>query len=165
MPKKFTDIQIRKILESWTYDSDHGLVWARDGSSGVKSGETVGRSVKKTGHATVVLRIDGRHKSFVLARVIYFLFTGDNTEMEIDHIDRNPHNNKIENLRPCTRSQNNANRVCTGVWQDKRTNKCHVQVQKEGKVHGRYGFPTYEEAKSVRDNLHVELFESYSGVV
>lgn len=165
MPKKFTDRQIIAILESWTYDHDHGLVWARSGSSGVKSGEPVGRSVKKTGHATVGLRIDGKYKGFVLARVIHFICTRDNTDMEIDHIDRNPRNNTIENLRPCTRSQNNANKVCAGVWQDKRTNKWHVQVQKEGKVQGRYGFPTYEEAKSVRDNLHVELFESYSGVV
>ena len=30
--------------------------------------------------------------------------------MEIDHIDRNVLNNKIENLRQCTRSENLANR-------------------------------------------------------
>jgi hypothetical protein len=41
--------------------------------------------------------------------VIWKIATGKSPKHFIDHKDRNPHNNKWKNLRPATRSQNNAN--------------------------------------------------------
>jgi len=47
-------------------------------------------------------------KSLLCHRIIYFIHTGE-WPKEIDHKDRNPLNNKIENLRACSRSQNRTN--------------------------------------------------------
>ncbi len=43
-------------------------------------------------------------------RVIWALQTGSWPTDQIDHIDRNPSNNKLSNLRPASNAQNNANK-------------------------------------------------------
>jgi hypothetical protein len=48
-------------------------------------------------------------RAFALHRVIYKLKTGEEPET-VDHIDGNTHNNKIENLRSATQSQQLQNR-------------------------------------------------------
>lgn len=55
-----------------------------------------------------VVRLDGR--LYKVHRVIWAVVTGsDPGHMEIDHVDHDPSNNRIENLRLATRSQNQAN--------------------------------------------------------
>ncbi len=49
------------------------------------------------------IQFDG--KKYQLHRVIFFLHNGYLPD-ELDHIDNNRSNNKIENLRPATRSEN-----------------------------------------------------------
>lgn len=49
---------------------------------------------------------------FRVHRIIYILFNGNIPEgLLIDHKDRNPSNNKIDNLRLATKSSNNTNQV------------------------------------------------------
>ena|SRR6478609_1404564 len=56
----------------------------------------------------------------------------------VDHKDRDPFNNTRANLRFCTKSQNNANRVAygksgyKGVTWNKRHNKWHAQMKHHG---------------------------------
>ena len=51
-------------------------------------------------------------KYYTLSRVVWILMNGDIPEgMVIDHIDRDKNNNKIDNLRVVTQSDNNKNRV------------------------------------------------------
>lgn len=85
-----------------------------------------------TGCITLVLRKLGPTKAnkpyaFKIHRLVYQLFIGvipDNKE--IDHIDRNPLNNCVDNLRLATRQQNLANSKFTnrtgfkGIQEDKR---------------------------------------------
>lgn len=52
------------------------------------------------------VRINGRAE--YIHRVVYAMFFGE-TNLEIDHIDGDKHNNRIENLRAATRCQNGAN--------------------------------------------------------
>lgn len=78
----------------------------------------------------------------------------------IDHIDRNPLNNKKENLRMSTTSQNGQNRALninsnTGVrgltW-DKNANKYRARVQVNGKRNTIGHFDTIEEgAKALKE--------------
>jgi hypothetical protein len=74
---------------------------------------------KEAGH----IRKDGyifvkiNYKSIAVHKIIWCMFNGvwvDYPINEIDHIDRNPSNNRIENLRVVTKSQNQDNTKCRG---------------------------------------------------
>ena len=51
--------------------------------------------------------IDGKPVKLSLHRIVWCLCTGLWPEAEIDHIDHDTFNNRIENLRPATRVLNN----------------------------------------------------------
>lgn len=67
-------------------------------------------------------------------------------EKVIDHIDRNPKNNRRDNLRIVSASQNNLNTGAKNTYFDKKTRKWRGRVVFEGKEYTEY-FPTEEEAK------------------
>lgn len=52
------------------------------------------------------IRVDGRAQ--YIHRIVYAMFFGA-TDLEIDHIDGDKYNNRIENLRAATRKQNSVN--------------------------------------------------------
>jgi len=92
-----------------TFEKVNSVFEYRDGliykklKSGVVSSRSSGTATSN-GYAKV--GIDG--KSYLVHRVIYLMqhkFLPD----FIDHIDNNPLNNKIENLRACSRGQNKMN--------------------------------------------------------
>lgn len=57
---------------------------------------------------------NGKVKNYYVHRLVLTLFKGDCPEgHECDHIDRNPLNNHIDNLRWVTRYENNMNRSIT----------------------------------------------------
>ena len=73
----------------------------------IKSGKSAGTKLK-SGNWQICYKKGG----YMAHRIIWFLHTGeDPLEQEIDHIDRNPSNNKINNLRLATRSQNCINKT------------------------------------------------------
>lgn len=65
------------------------------------------------GYQMVGLIDDQRHRTNVfVARMIAFAFLPNPENLpEVDHIDRNPANNVVSNLRWCSRSENNRNRI------------------------------------------------------
>jgi hypothetical protein len=76
---------------------------------GAKKGQRVGKPDKDGYLITTVQR-----KAYRVHRIIFFMHHGYVPEM-LDHIDNNPLNNRIENLRPATYSQNNLNRGKTKI--------------------------------------------------
>ena len=83
------------------------------------------------------------HKMYRSHRVIYFLCTGiDPEEKIVDHIDTNPLNNKISNLRLATHKQNQDNRKksknnssgVTGVYWHKCQNKWRSAISKNNRT-------------------------------
>lgn len=63
----------------------------------------------KQGYLQIGINIDGKNKSFRVHRIVikYFGFRKNSEKNEVNHIDGNKHNNRIENLEWVTSSQNN----------------------------------------------------------
>lgn len=59
------------------------------------------------GHHRVPLKIDKKEKKILVHRMVYETWKEDILEGNvIDHIDANPHNNNLDNLRQCTQKEN-----------------------------------------------------------
>ena len=80
-------------------------------------------------------KITINNKKYILSRVIYKAHNpewdiGDNSKTnKIDHIDRNPLDNRIENLRILTQQQNTWNRGAKGYHWDKENNKWVARIK------------------------------------
>ena len=62
-------------------------------------------------------------------RLIYILHYGNIPNgLQIDHIDRDKNNNKIENLRLATQQENNRNRSCLGIIWSERHKKWRAKI-------------------------------------
>ena len=84
------------------------LRWKIQIGKNIKAGTIVG-SINK-GRCSFVFSHNGIKKRRYTHRVIWELFNGEIPEnMEIDHIDGNPLNNKINNLRIVSRKTNSRN--------------------------------------------------------
>ena len=100
--KPFTKEQIADLVENLEYNAETGqLHWTNNRSPKARAGMVAG-GMKTTGYVAVLLN----GKRYMAHRVVWLLAKGHDAPMEIDHIDGDKKNNKIENLRLCTRSQN-----------------------------------------------------------
>ncbi|EDK8707162.1 hypothetical protein GHH61_23535 [Salmonella enterica] len=121
-----------------------------------RTDKPIGTSKSSTGYKTCRLSVNGEYRSYLIHRLIWWLLYDEWPEF-IDHLDRDKFNNKINNLRVVTHSQNMLN---IGV---KSKNKCgYSGVVKEGKGwrfavsidnNRRYvgGYKTKEAAALARD--------------
>ena len=116
------------------------------------------------GYYFVGLYKDGKPKKRYIHRLIALHFI-DNPENHpcVDHIDRNPKNNQIENLRWVTRIQNNRNKTKMknttskyyGVCWHKKANKYLVTIMiNKKKIH--LGYFVNEEDGAKRYNKYLE---------
>jgi len=85
-------------------------------------------------------------------KIVWYIFYNEIPQY-IDHIDRDVKNNRIENLRPCTNSQNQRNKKRKenyGITWSKRAQKWLVRIYVFGKnIHLGY-FEDREKALEVR---------------
>jgi len=89
---------------------DGGLYWTTK-----QSGRRVGGRVGGVDSYHGYRRFKFQGKTYKEHRVIFYLFNGYWPKM-IDHIDRNPLNNYVENLRDCTPRENNLNKKSVNVY-------------------------------------------------
>jgi hypothetical protein len=102
------------------------------------------------------ISIDGKVTS--VARLVAMAFLPNPEGLaEVDHVDRNPLNNHVTNLRWASRSLNNINRRTWGVscyrgvtW-NKRCRKYIAQIRHQGRLVYLGTYETAEEAASVYD--------------
>ena len=84
---------------------------------------------------------------------------GSNNGLEIDHINRNGLDNRKENLRFVTHSQNMMNTKSKGY--QKKYNNYMVRLMIDGKQINVCGVKTEEEAKRIRKELEIKHFGEY----
>lgn len=91
------------LHEIFTYENGD-LVWKKPTGPRVKVGDVVGGSLSSHGYKTVQLFGKARKAH----QLIYMMFHGVEAS-EVDHINGNRADNRIENLRAVNRAQNCAN--------------------------------------------------------
>lgn len=137
----------KKLKTLLRYEPETGdFYWIRKPARRILIGARAGYISK----GYMCIRIE--HRIYFSHRLAWLFINGQWPVDEIDHIDGNPMNNKIANLRQATRAQNLANIRKTwsasglrGVSWHKHTRKWRVHIQ--GKEIGR--FATKEEAARI----------------
>ena len=108
----------------------------------------------------LVICIDS--KKYLGHRIAYYIMTGSCPEY-IDHIDRDPSNNKWENLREVTQLRNlcntKINNKFPGVDYDKRCSKWRARLEKKGKRYMAGYFETHLAACYARWQLELTYSE------
>jgi len=155
--EKITQASIDYIKANYTYD-DGELFRHKDGRS-------IGHTTP-TGYVLAGIN----NKTYLLHRVIYAMHHGVFNH-DIDHIDRDKSNNRIENLRPVEhRGQNTINSPprsdntsgYKGVTWHITSNKWHSSVFCKGKRHYVGIFDDIHEAAKEYNCKAIELFGEFA---
>lgn len=150
---------LQEIQQYWDYIKDNfkysdGKLVRRDRKNSLGSKDKDGYTIIKV-----------KGKQFKAHRIVWFLCKGYVPNKEIDHINRNRSDNRIENLRECDRKQNILNTTTcinketgvVGVHEDKTKGllaKYTIKFQKKT-----YRFRNLSEAIQKRE----ELWKDYYG--
>lgn len=146
-----TQTQLKEMLR---YDPDKGtFTWLVPRTAGVQAGDLAGsHDVEGYLLVTVFKRCYRGH------RLAWFYMTGEWPSSHIDHINRNPADNRFANLRLATAAQNGMNRKLdkrnasgvTGVTWCKTSKKWRVDIEDQGKSFYLGRFDDLDKAISVR---------------
>lgn len=156
-------LTLERLKEVLHYEPTTG-VWTRLVRTGRRChvGDVAG-GVNGKGYAQV--SIDGHHYySHILA---WFYMTGEWPSRDIDHRDTDPLNNKWDNLRLTTESQNMANSCISkrnktgykGVCYFKRGNNYTARIMVKGKA----VFLGYSDTAEEAHDLYIEAAKKYFG--
>ena len=160
------DLTVDLLNELFEYDKETGdLIWREARANGkVKKGDIAG-TVDSKGY----IKLDVNYKKHRAHRLVFLMHKGY-LPKTIDHINGNPSDNRIENLRAATTSQNHYNRKLSsnntsgfkGVSWDinKKTWKGYIYLDGQ-RIHlGVYKTP--EEANVVVRKAREELHGSFA---
>lgn len=156
----------QKIRELLVIDetSPSGLRWNQLAPPKAR-GKTAG-ALRRDGYWTVGLKANGEQRKFLAHRLIWFLANGRWPEKLIDHINGNPVDNRLSNLRSASPSENSRNMVISprnrsgvkGVSIDKTTGKWRAELMRERKIMFLGFFVNLDDAEraimAVREKLH-----------
>lgn len=84
---------------------DGSLFWRSRPAPYIRPGSEAGHFCR-TGRNTGRIRVGIKGKLYLVHRLVFLYHHGYSPEGDIDHIDRNPSNNRIENLREVSRMCN-----------------------------------------------------------
>lgn len=127
----------------------------------------------KDGYLRIDLCNDSGKKTFKVHRLVGMVFLGISDNQEIDHINGDPSDNRAENLRACSHTDNMRNRKkqknnstgYPGVSYDKRFGKYQAYIYLYGKKKHLGYYNTAEEAFLVRKNASLKHYGAFSPFV
>jgi len=133
-----------------TYDPITGIIY------GVK-GNPINRKTKD-GYINISIRKDGEVYQLYGHQYAFYIMYNYIPKC-IDHIDMNPSNNKISNLRDIPKKQNHYNTKAKGCSYDKNMNKWHSYINKDGIRTNLGYYNTKEEAHKIylehKNKIHI----------
>lgn len=138
-----------RLQELFEY-KDGKLYWKTITSYRVKPGREAASVNKITGYSRTM--IDGTR--YNTHRVIWKPCTGKDPVGDIDHINQNKQDNRIENLRDVSRTQNLLNQSAKGVYYNALADRYIARIGYKGKGIHIGCFTTESEAKN-----HYEEFK------
>ena len=102
-------MEIYKIIKDF-----HGYAVSTHGNViNIKTHRVLKPGKNGNGYLQVCLRLNKKQKMMLVSRLVALAFINNpENKAFVDHIDRNPSNNNVENLRWSTRAENNQNRDC-----------------------------------------------------
>ncbi len=143
---------------------DGSLYWRNDRGSNAKAGARAGRLLP-TGYRSI--HVSGRR--YQEHRLIFLWWHGVLPD-QIDHINRDKSDNRIENLRRCNHSFNQVNTAdrqsksgIRGVRMVDKTGRWMARVYKDGREIRVGTFSTMEEASAAYRAKMRELFAEFAG--
>jgi hypothetical protein len=139
---------------------DGKLFWKTKKSRNTSIGRQLGFTTRTAVVPRRLTNIDGINYS--VSRLVWTWHYGDIPKgLEVDHINRDTMDNRIENLRVVTKSQNLSNRAVYGsgvIWH-KRAGKWNVQFSVKNKLRSFGYFKTKEQAEDVAQLVRSKLNE------
>jgi len=156
MIKELTQEHLNRLF---IYDNENGVLYRRINRGPSKAGDFVG-TVTDRGYLSVEIE----SRTYYVHRIIWFMIHGDWPKNQIDHINGNRCDNRLENLRDVSSGENcrNSKMPCnnksgvTGVKFHKRTGKWKAQVFVEGKSKFLGYFSNIEDAENAVSNARRE---------
>lgn len=152
---KQNNLSQERLKELLSYDQSTGLfTWLSRTSNRVSVGDIAG-SAGKLGY--VYIRLDGVR--YLAHRLAWFYVTGEWPSNNVDHIDGNPSNNRLGNLRNVTQSGNLQNQRrahsgstsgVLGVYPSRK--RFTASIKAEGKKKHLGQFDTKEQAHAAYVN-------------
>ncbi len=165
MNKNDTDITAAELRSLMAYDPDTGIFqWKERPQSDfterkfalIWNGRFAGRVIGNTKSTYKMAFVKGRGRT--LHRLAFIWVTGENPKGDIDHINRDKHDNRWSNLRVVTRTSNRHNcdpsakntSGVVGVCWHKDAKAWVAQIKKHGKNHHLGLFREFSDAVARR---------------
>lgn len=138
MSSKSRKLDIPTLAEIFAYDCETGVISYKLRRGSAKVGDVAG-SLGRSGYRAIPVN----RRSMLAHRVAWALHYNEQPPEFVDHINGDRADNRIENLRPATRMQNQGNRKISannttgfkGVTYHKRIEAYAAQIRSNGKLH------------------------------
>lgn len=153
-------INQKKLKKLFNYNEDTGVFTRRVSVGNCKAGNTVGYVNSKTGYMSVVIE----KRSYYIHRLAWLYKYGKFPKNQIDHKDRVKTNNRIENLRDVTHSENQKNKNrnknnisgTSGVIWNKSREEWQSSICVEGKRKHLGWFKDIDDAIASREEAEIK---------
>lgn len=161
--EKQGELRHERLLDALSYDSETGVFRAKIARSKIRVGDIVGGTSHFRGYR--IIRLDW-HK-YLAHRLAWFYVYGAWPDHLIDHIDGNPLNNAIANLREVTIQQNRWNASLQpregAILKNIEFKKpsVHVKFSRGPRRIYHKAFPTLCAAIHQRNRLALELYGEF----
>jgi hypothetical protein len=165
MTQKYNSLSFpaERLREFYDYDPETGYLISKRRNWAGRPVKGVLNNSKSGAWVIMLYREDGTKLNTNYGRVVFCWHHGRWPDGEIDHIDRNPRNNKIENLREADRVLQSQNtwKFNYGAYWNKSCNKWQASIKIHGKNKGLGLYETQKEAQEAYMRACDEIGREY----